>query len=490
MSLSEFVSNFDIVYSSTKKNAIKLQGNRGYIAKRGHPAVIRYFLRYESEEEYYRALCILFLPFRDEFKEIHEKDVETLYNENEAQIENTRSMFDKNREIVELIRQAEESRETVNNEENQVEESDDEFTFEETTTEKDIANFEQYAKSQAVQSLSNYNSGLKIMEEDSYLHQITILNREQQKIFHDFCERLTDHTAVNPFYLYIAGDAGTGKSFVLRLMIEFMNRLPKQSGQELEKPYSITIAPTGVAAYLINGSTIESALGIQPQKKKVHLRNTQSRNTDLHFIYENLKVIFLDEVSMVGCDMLTKVNFRMQEIMGNNSFMGGVSMVATGDFGQLPPVGQGMIWQSSGLDGRIGIAPNHWDENFSIYYLREKMRSQDCKFSSILDKVRKGHCDQEVLSFMQKQCRKCPDEDDNELYAQGKLSIIVTNNADRETINLEKLNKLLPNKQSYSVASTDKATNVKNAPPVPKNIPLTLTGQLENQFVFKEGNKF
>ena len=63
-----------------------------------------------------------------------------------------------------------------------------------------------------------------------------------------------------------------------------MNRLPKQSGQELEKPYSITIAPTGVAAYLINGSTIESALDIQPQKKKVHLRNTQSRKTDLHFI--------------------------------------------------------------------------------------------------------------------------------------------------------------------------------------------------------------
>ena len=74
-----------------------------------------------------------------------------------------------------------------------------------------------------------------------------------------------------PFYLYVAGEAGTGKSFLLCLMIEFMNRLPKKSGQELDKPVSITVAPTGVAAYIVNGSTIESALGIIPQNKKVYI---------------------------------------------------------------------------------------------------------------------------------------------------------------------------------------------------------------------------
>ena len=157
----------------------------------------------------------------------------------------------------------------------------------------------------------------------------------------------------DPFYIYIGGEAGTGKSFVLKLMIDAVKQLGKRSGRDLEKPVSITIAPTGVAAYLLNGTTIESALGMEPQKGRNYKSNKESRNSNLRFLYQDLKVIFLDEVSMCGSDMLARINFRMQEIMGNTKFMGGVSMVTTGDFGQLPPVGQSMIWDISRLDNRI-----------------------------------------------------------------------------------------------------------------------------------------
>ena len=75
----------------------------------------------------------------------------------------------------------------------------------------------------------------------------------------------------------------------------------------------------------------------------------------------------------------------MQEIMGNSLFMGGVSIVTTGDFGQLPPVKDRMIWESSHLDGRPDIAPMYWNDHFSIYYLSQKMRSQDNDFSVICD---------------------------------------------------------------------------------------------------------
>ena len=156
--------------------------------------------------------------------------------------------------------------------------------------------------------------------------------KEQRKIFDDFVERIKDPTDEEPFYLYIGGEAGTGKSFLLKLLIESVNRLQKYSGQELDKPYSITIAPTGVAAYIVNGTTIESALGINANnRRKTYNRNTPSRNSNFTFLYENLKVIFLDEVSMCGTDKLTMINFRMQEIMGNTKFMGGIALVCTGD---------------------------------------------------------------------------------------------------------------------------------------------------------------
>ncbi len=88
MSLADFASNYDIMYNPGKrKNVIKLQNKKGYIVKRGSPAVLRYFLKYTIDEDMYRGLCTLFLPFRNELKDIHSNDVKLLYLENEEMIE-------------------------------------------------------------------------------------------------------------------------------------------------------------------------------------------------------------------------------------------------------------------------------------------------------------------------------------------------------------------------------------------------------------------
>ena len=163
------------------------------------------------------------------------------------------------------------------------------------------------------------------MKDETYLETISNLNGGQCRIFDDFVERMNSYE--DPFYLYIGGEAGTGKSFLLRAMIQAAKKIGKRSGAELDKPVCITLAPTCVAAYLVNGTTIESGLGIQPSKDRAYYRNPANRNSRLRFLYEDLKCIFLDEVSMCGSDMLAKMNYRMQEIMGNSSFMGGVSLV-------------------------------------------------------------------------------------------------------------------------------------------------------------------
>ena len=334
---------------------------------------------------------------------------------------------------------------------------------------------------------TNFNAGSELMQEGDYLEMVNKLNEQQRSIFDDFVERINCDREENSFYLYIGGNAGTGKSFVLRAMINAAKKRGKRSGAELDKPISLTVAPTGVAAYLVNGTTIESALGIQPSKDKAYIRNQPSRNSSLRFLYEDLQVIFIDEVSMLGSDMLAKINFRLQDIMGNTEFMGGVSIVCTGDFGQLPPVLQRMVWETSFLDNRLEISPKHWDEHFKIFFLTQKMRSQDDEFSNISDEVRKGICDEKVSEYLKNHVGPCPSENDNEKYASGKFSIIVTNNKAREAINYDKLEKLLPNKKIYFSNASDKSTNNPNAPKVSEKLPLTRTGQLPTKILFKEG---
>ena len=430
-------------------------------------------------------LCILFLPFRNEKSDIHSGDVEFLYNENKEMIEDRRSKFEKHSAMVDMIREVEKNQEASDS----LEETDEEeniYIDEETTTKEEIADFEKHVKEQAKKVITKYNEGLETMQEDKYLELVDMLNDQQRNLFDDFVERINSGNDDDPFYTYIGGEAGTGKSFVLKLMIDAVKQLGKRSGRELEKPVSITIAPTGVAAYLVNGSTIESALGMQPQKGKSYVSNKSSRNSNLRFLYEDLKVIFLDEVSMCGSDMLARINFRMQEIMGNSKFMGGISMITTGDFGQLPPVGQNIIWDISRLDNRIDICPNHWNDHFRIYYLDEKMRSQDMEFSTICDKVRKGVSDKEVETYMQKHITTCPRENDNMQYAKGKLSIVVTTNEAREKINLDLLEKLIPDKKAYTLSARDQSTNIANPPPLSSKLPLIATGQLQTKMIFKE----
>ena len=57
-------------------------------------------------------------------------------------------------------------------------------------------------------------------------------------------------------------------------------------------------------------------------------------------------LLIIDEVSMVGCNMLLEIHKRLQQIKGvsDDAVFGGVSILAVGDLYQLPPVGQAPLF--------------------------------------------------------------------------------------------------------------------------------------------------
>ena len=176
-------------------------------------------------------------------------------------------MFEKHKVMKDIIESID--KQINDNNENHDEEieveGEENLINEESTTVDELENFEKWAKQQAKKSLMKYKDLTSIIKIEDLRNMIMQLNKQQRIIFDDFCERMNEDDAT-PIYLYIAGEAGTGKSFLVKVMIEAMKHLKLTSGMDLRKPPILVMAPTANTANIINGKTIESSLGMLPNK--------------------------------------------------------------------------------------------------------------------------------------------------------------------------------------------------------------------------------
>merc|ERR1712002_440038 len=159
--------------------------------------------------------------------DIHSKDLKQLYKDNEDTIETNRQKYEKHKTLIDVIKEAEERKEDDSDD---LEESETPYIDEETTLEEEIEDFEKKMKAEAQRVLNNFTSGTNLMDEDDYLEIIDKLNDDQRRIFDDFVERINLDREEDNFYLYIGGNAGTGKSFLLKAMINAAKKRGKRSG--------------------------------------------------------------------------------------------------------------------------------------------------------------------------------------------------------------------------------------------------------------------
>lgn len=134
--------------------------------------------------------------------------------------------------------------------------------------------------------------------------------------------------------VFFTGPAGTGKSVLMRAIIA---QLKKKYAKDPER-LAVT-ASTGLAACNIGGMTLHSFSGIGLGKddvatlvKKIR-RNPKAKNRWLR-----TKVLVIDEISMVDADLFDKLSQIGRTLRNNGRSWGGIQLVITGDFFQLPPV--------------------------------------------------------------------------------------------------------------------------------------------------------
>ena len=234
---------------------------------------------------------------------------------------------------------------------------------------------------------------------------IQTLNKEQKEFFYHILHQIK--TSETPFYCFLSGGAGVGKSHLTKALYQAaLKYYNTRAGDDFHEVKVLLLAPTGKAAYTIKGNTVHSAFAVPAnQSLRNYKRLDSSRLNTLRSKFRGVKLIFVDEISMVGNSMFAiQLNNRLKDIKGCTEDFGGVSIIAIGDLFQLEPVMDGYIFKDlKSLDYAV-LAPNLWHQHFRMFELNEIMRQRDSKvFAELLNGLREGkHTESDILKLKER----------------------------------------------------------------------------------------
>lgn len=170
------------------------------------------------------------------------------------------------------------------------------------------------------------------------------LNREQHRAF----SRIAWHVAkkdVVPMRMFLGGPGGTGKSRVIDALKAFFDHRGESRRFRLA-------SYTGVAAKNISGMTLHSLLGLDTMQDRGGGKSNRSKTkADLIEMWSGVDYLFIDEVSMIGCELLYDISDALMSAKESSEPFGGITVLFAGDFMQLAPVGAKSLYAKQ--DGTI-----------------------------------------------------------------------------------------------------------------------------------------
>lgn len=192
--------------------------------------------------------------------------------------------------------------------------------------------------------------------------------------------------------VFLTGEAGTGKSTVLRAFLE-----------RCDRPCAV-LAPTGVAAINIGGTTIHSFLMLKPglmTEDSIEEIGSGKKRAAIRAA----KTLVIDEISMVRSDVFAAMDIRLRSLAkgGNREKpFGGKQMIFVGDFFQLPPVVKTETesdYLSSNLGGEYAFQTDLWDDAAPkcIFLKTIHRQKNDSRFLSVLNCIRNGELEAKVI---------------------------------------------------------------------------------------------
>ena len=224
--------------------------------------------------------------------------------------------------------------------------------------------------------------------------------------------------------VFLTGGAGTGKSYTTKCIIENFYK----SGKNV-----VALGSTGISAVNIGGITLHSFFRFgrinDINELARHDKTQRNELKELYKVLSKLDLIIIDEISMVRSSTFEMVAYRLR--MGG--FKG--ALLVVGDFYQLEPVvSRDEKGQNSLFGGFYAWQSMAWgDMSFVNFMLTKPKRTSDLGFFSILERIRVGVCDDEVMGFLASRVEQNPPANALRLFGT---------NAKVDALNEERLNML------------------------------------------------
>jgi ATP-dependent DNA helicase PIF1 len=194
--------------------------------------------------------------------------------------------------------------------------------------------------------------------------------------------------------IFITGPGGTGKTKLISHFVEYTN---------LQRKNCQVCALTGCAAILLgNAKTIHSWSGIKLAKEsKEKVIASVLKNPRAVSKWKTVDVLIIDEVSMMSKKIFDIIEELGRIIRKNKNPFGGIQVIFSGDFYQLPPVGSIMEIETS----QFCFESEKWYTVFTIenhIILKTIFRQKDPLYKKILMEIREGKLSEENIQILKK----------------------------------------------------------------------------------------
>ncbi|CAB4038045.1 ATP-dependent DNA helicase PIF1 [Paramuricea clavata] len=293
--------------------------------------------------------------------------------------------------------------------------------------------------------ISSYNQPLEISDGD-LRKTVRSLNNKQRYAYDvvlSWCRNKMANlntlkpSKVDAINVFVTGGGGAGKSHLIKAIYHTVTKTFRHAPMNPELPSVLLMAPTGVAAININGRTVNTALAIPRECGNNVPAMSDQRRTQMRLSLAELKLITIDEISMVSNMGLLHIHQRLKEIFvtPNSELFAGISVLVFGDFFQLPPIRSATTFSNYKNDTSNLHHPWHV---FKMAELTQIMRQKDdLAFTQLLNRVRTAsHTDDDIRCI---QSRTITPADEN--YPSDALHIFAEN-APVDEYNIDRLEQI------------------------------------------------